>query len=739
MATRNIVPRATGEGSIGTAAKHWGAGHFDTLPNWQEYLAESTGYGIVSGCTPSISGLTVTVGAGVVHLAGGTRKEIEVTNITLDNADSTNPRIDLVYITADGVVAKVTGTAAASPVVPTLPTGGISVCNVTIAAGATTGTVNRVQTIAPNLANYGVVNVKDFGAKGDGVTDDTEAIQAAVDYAGDTKTVVFPTAKYYIDSISLKSTTYDFKNSVIKVKENGGISSIGTVKKETTLSSAYTAGSKSVTVADAGTAEIGDIVVLKSTDVWNPTRPHLYFISGTFVIENVSGNTLTISPSLPLEMSATTTTATIYKPNTTTIKNIGNFEFEDSNFTNPVLLLKGNINSVLSNIKLTNPVNLFMGIWESFNCIAKNLDLTDLYNNNDNPYYVFQNSCSTNTKLLESNIISNWHCYSSTGMYMTIDSVIDKCVLRIKGGGQNAIGDHNCVYSLSVLNSSVDGISGSGDLRIENCDINPMYASSAYNAQLNFCGNYSHPEFCNLTVRNTRIHNLINNSNAIILRHENNNPTVAPYSGINKIVIDNLFADKASSLRIDTDTHPLNISKIYVNNSNISVGVVGATNPQNVVINTIEIANTKANYQIVSTTEAVKRVYLSNVELTQDGSGTFINIVAGVEAFLNNVIIQDGSNSAALGFANGVIVHINNFECKSIYLNPGCIVVGQNVVGNLNKNLGLVGSIVDLKNVRQNIVAPYTVDYQTTNDGIYAITVASGQTSPTLSLWASRT
>ena len=31
MATRNIVPRATGEGSIGTSAKTWGAGYFDSI------------------------------------------------------------------------------------------------------------------------------------------------------------------------------------------------------------------------------------------------------------------------------------------------------------------------------------------------------------------------------------------------------------------------------------------------------------------------------------------------------------------------------------------------------------------------------------------------------------------------------------------------------------------------------------------------------------------------------------
>ena len=31
MATRNFVPRADGEGSIGTSAKHWGNGYFDTI------------------------------------------------------------------------------------------------------------------------------------------------------------------------------------------------------------------------------------------------------------------------------------------------------------------------------------------------------------------------------------------------------------------------------------------------------------------------------------------------------------------------------------------------------------------------------------------------------------------------------------------------------------------------------------------------------------------------------------
>lgn len=119
--TRPIVPRVNGDGSVGVPDKHWGNGYFDELNTnliappsgsndnsvgasdrpWKEghfdsvklnggdlgeYLAESTGYGIISGCESTISGLTVTVGAGVVHLADGTCKELSATNITLDNA-----------------------------------------------------------------------------------------------------------------------------------------------------------------------------------------------------------------------------------------------------------------------------------------------------------------------------------------------------------------------------------------------------------------------------------------------------------------------------------------------------------------------------------------------------------------------------------------------------------------------------------------------------------------------------
>lgn len=148
-------PAGSQTNALGAKDRPWEEVHAKHYPGINEYLAESTGYGIVSGCEPSINGLTVTVSAGVIHTADGRRVEVPEQNITLDSADATNPRFDLVYLNGSGVVQKITGTAAQYPAEPV--TTGIKVAKIRIAAGATAGELYDARKMT-YIAPYGASN-----------------------------------------------------------------------------------------------------------------------------------------------------------------------------------------------------------------------------------------------------------------------------------------------------------------------------------------------------------------------------------------------------------------------------------------------------------------------------------------------------------------------------------------------------------------------------------------------------
>lgn len=74
----------------------------------------------VSGCgVEYVSGLTFTVGA-CTYTIGGAQYNSPLAGITLDSADATNPRIDVIAVDSTGVAIKITGTPAATPAQPTV-------------------------------------------------------------------------------------------------------------------------------------------------------------------------------------------------------------------------------------------------------------------------------------------------------------------------------------------------------------------------------------------------------------------------------------------------------------------------------------------------------------------------------------------------------------------------------------------------------------------------------------------
>ena len=104
-------------------------------------VLESTGYGIITGLIVSAQStpdMTVSVVTGPIHMPDGQRfTPTEDLALAITAADATNPRIDIVYVSSAGDISYLAGTAAASPAVPTTPTGGQPLAQIAVAANAT--------------------------------------------------------------------------------------------------------------------------------------------------------------------------------------------------------------------------------------------------------------------------------------------------------------------------------------------------------------------------------------------------------------------------------------------------------------------------------------------------------------------------------------------------------------------------------------------------------------------------
>jgi len=178
------------------------------------------------------------------------------------------------------------------------------------------------------------VSVKDFGAVGDGVTDDSAAIQLAVNALSSGGTLMFPFATYKVNTSILISTSninIVGNSSIIDATTltyNASVRGSGAVFRlvspsttySTTLASTAAVGATTLTLTSATNAQIGQLIRCISTEVQYRNTTATAYYNDQNKIVNIAGSVVTLES--PLQYALTVSPATVTVNFTAPISNL---------------------------------------------------------------------------------------------------------------------------------------------------------------------------------------------------------------------------------------------------------------------------------------------------------------------------------------------------------------------------------------------------------------------------------
>ena len=308
------------------------------------------------------------------------------------------------------------------------------------------------------------VTPEQFGAEGDGVTDDTSAWQSAVDSGYNVRATK---ALYKCGQITVSNNiTIDCNHADFICTDKYLFDCEGEVVD--TISDADYTANQTYGITNAGYSGYSGFAMLRGDNNFEESRA---YYRGGFAALFDQGKMSGVYP-----VDVTNLSIDIIDPITVVIENVGKIEHT---MTTDISIRSINIvyglGCVVKNSQMGNSNGYNIIVFEKcLNCIAENIYINrNLLTPDSNQSYPLGWFDSSYCVARDCTLINNkWHAITTGNIYLCYHNVVDNC--KLFSAGQYAYCDHQNGAGTIIRDSVISCVSVAALGRVENCTIKPL-------------------------------------------------------------------------------------------------------------------------------------------------------------------------------------------------------------------------------------------------------------------------